>query len=66
MTKYEAIEKDALGVIENYGSDVEERREPRSKAKQQAKRIAEFVRQWDLAKDLLIAHELDLIWIVGH
>lgn len=61
--KYASIEKDALWVMQYYGSNAQERKTKGSKAKSQAKRIAEFVRQWDEAADLLSTHGLDLIAI---
>ncbi len=63
--KYEAIKRDALETIKHYGSDAGERKTPGSKSLQQAERIAEFVRQWDTAEDLLAEHHLDLIRIGG-
>ena len=59
--KYDAIEADALWVIELFGSDVNEAKEPGSKAKAQAKRIAEFARQWDRASHILESEALDLV-----
>lgn len=65
MDRYNAVESDTLWVIRSYGSNAEERKNPGSKAKSQAARIAEFARQLDLAETLLAKHQLDLIRIVS-
>lgn len=65
MDRYEMIKKDALWVItgNNYGSNVAEKENPGSKAKAQAKRIAEFVRQLDETQDFLNENDFALIEI---
>jgi len=60
LDKYEIIRRDALWVIRRYGSSHTE-----SKAEDQAARIAEFVRQLDLAESMLDAEGLDLVRVVG-
>lgn len=52
-SKYDMIEQDVLWVLNHYGSDAEK--------ESQAKRITEFVRQLDLASDLLEKCELTLV-----
>lgn len=61
MNNYERIEADALWVIEHYGSDAKEKDSPGSKAKAQARRIAEYVRQLDTLNLLRQEHNLDLL-----
>ena len=63
MNKYTEIRNDVEQVLKGYGSDAEERQVPGSKAAAQANRIVEFIRQWDVATDLLAEHALDLITI---
>ena len=43
IDKYDIVKRDALWVIQHYGSDAEERECPGSKAEAQAERIARFI-----------------------
>ncbi len=64
MNKYEAIASDVEWVMNYFGSDAGERKVPGSKLKSQAKRIAAFVEQYDLAEAIMSQHsELDLLRI---
>ena len=65
MDKYAMIAKDAAWVIEHYGSNEMDKKEPGSKLASQAERIAEFVHQLDTAIALLIKHNLSLVRIEG-
>lgn len=65
LTKKQAVERDTIWVLKYYGSDAGEIMEPGSKAVSQAKRVAEFDRQWDLAEEFLRDNDLDLIVITS-
>lgn len=54
-----------IWVMTQYGSDAGERKEPGSKLRAQALRIVEFVRQRELAHDLLLQHQLDLVKVTA-
>jgi len=62
--KYEMIRKDVLWVLQYFGSDAEEKTNPGSKIRNQAKRIAEMVRQLDEAEILINNANLDLVKVV--
>ena len=58
---YDLVKDEVLWILENYGSDAEEAKNPGSKKKAQAARIVEFIRQLNEASYLLEANNLDLI-----
>ena len=65
MDKYQAIAQDAEWVIKKYGSDAGECQNSGSKAKNQAERIARYVRQYDMVSAALENGELKEIDLVS-
>ena len=61
MERREAVAIDAAWVLKRVGSEAQDKKEPGSRAKAQVTRIAEFVRQWDKASELLRENEIDLV-----
>lgn len=65
MMDYQELEKEILWVIKHYGSDAQERKKPGSKAIAQAKRIVEFVYQWETVNNFIETNDIDLISLKG-
>ncbi|RLG01806.1 hypothetical protein DRN58_00965 [Thermococci archaeon] len=61
IDKYEIIRQDVLWVLKYYGSDLGKI----PKEEQQAERIVEFIRQLDMAEEILEAEELGLVRVIG-
>jgi len=61
IDKYEVIRRDVLWVLKYYGSDLGKV----PKIEQQADRITEFIRQLDMAEEILAAEGLDLVKVIG-
>lgn len=64
-TADDELYNEIIWVMENYGSDAGERKEPGSKLRAQAQRIVQFVSQRELAYDLLHQNSLDLVKVVA-
>ena len=61
IDKYEIIRQDVLWVLKYYGSDLGKI----PKEERQAERIVEFIRQLDMAEEILEAEELGLVRVIG-
>jgi len=64
IDKYEIIRQDVLWVLKYYGSDLGDLGKI-PKEERQAERIVEFIRQLDMAEEILEAEELGLVRVIG-